>query len=299
MNLKSILVPVDFSPFSENAVDYALFLAEKCCAKITLFHAITLFHEEFEESEHFEAFKELVEKKEKECAQRLGSHCAVGEGRGVSIESVITRGFSAADLILDRIAQNNDDLAVMGTHGRAGLSKWLLGSVAQKVIRHSQVPLVTIHKEYKKHKIKNMLVPVDFSDYSRQAVEYGIEIAKTFQAKLYFLFVVTMGDHEEYYNVAWEPFLKANPQFKKDIKQRLVDFTGLSKAEAIYDVVEGKPHQEIKEYAESHRMDLVVMGRHGTGALEHMLMGSTTERVVQMSPLPVLTVPGKSSDRKG
>jgi nucleotide-binding universal stress UspA family protein len=298
MNLKSILVPVDFSPFSDNAVDYALFLAEKFCAKITLFHAITLFHEEFEEDEHFEAFKELVEKKEKECAQRLGSHCTVGEGKGVSIESVMSRGFSAADLILDHIAQNDGDLVVMGTHGRTGLSKWLIGSVAHKVIRHSSVPLVTIHKEYKKHKIKNVLVPVDFSDYSKQAVEYGIEIAKTFGAKLHFLFVVTKGDHEEYYNVAWEPFLKANPHFKKDIKQRLIDFTGLSKAEAIYDVVEGKAHQEINEYAEGHRMDLVVMGRHGTGALEHLLMGSTTERVVQTSPFPVLTVPGHPPDPK-
>jgi nucleotide-binding universal stress UspA family protein len=298
MNLKSILVPVDFSPFSDNAVDYALFLAEKFCAKITLFHAITLFHEEFEESEHFETFKGLVEKKEKECAQRLGSHCATGKSKGVSIESVISRGFSAADLILDHIAQNDDDLVVMGTHGRTGLSKWLIGSVAQKVIQHSPVPLVTIHKEYKKHKIKNMLVPVDFSDYSKKAVEYGIEIAKAFQAKLHVLFVVTMGDHPEYYNVAWEPFLKENPQFKKDIKQRLIDFTGLPEAEAAYDVVEGKAHQQIKEYAERHPMDLIVMGRHGTGALEHLLMGSTTERVVQISPFPVLTVPGHPPDPK-
>lgn len=290
MTIKHILVPVDFSPFSDNAVEYALSLAEKFSSKITLYHAVVLFHEDFEEEAHIKAYSDIVALKEKVLSKRLESHCASGKKRGVIIKSIMERGFSAPDMILDHIIANKYDLVVMGTHGRTGLKKWLIGSVAEKVVRHSTIPMITIHQDFKKHRIKNVLIPVDFSKYAKKAVVFGIQIAKKFQAEPHFLFVVTMETHPEYFISTYESFLATNPEFKKDFKKRLKEFVGSPKEEATYAIVEGKAHEGINNYAEKKRINLIIMANHGMGALEYMLMGSTTERVVRVARCPVLTI---------
>lgn len=287
---KNILVPVDFSNFSDNAVKYALSLAEKFCSKIILYHAVVLFHEDFEGEAHLKAYSDIVAHKEKILSKRLESKCDSGKKYGVIIKSIMERGFSAPDLILDHITANKYNLVVMGTHGRTGLKKWLIGSVAEKVVRHSPIPLITVHQDLKKHRIKNVLIPVDFSKYAKKAVVFGLQIAKKLQARPHFLFVVTMETHPEYFISTFGSFLETNPEFKKDFKKRLKEFVGRPKEEATYAIVEGKAHEEIKNYAEKKRIDLIIMANHGMSALEHLLMGSTTERVVRVARCPVLTI---------
>jgi nucleotide-binding universal stress UspA family protein len=290
MNFRKILVPVDFSEYSDQSVKLAITLAAKFCAQITLFHSVLLFHEDIDEEEHLEAFERLVETKEAKRLKVMNAHCKMANRRGVDVKSVLKRGYSAADTILEHLNEKKYDLVIMGTHGRTGLTKWVLGSVAEKVVRHSRSPVLTVHKDWRVRLPKAILIPVDFSRSSKKAVRQGTALAKSLDAKVTILFAVEQEDHPAYYASSFEPILKVNPKLKKDIKANLVKFAGIPDSEVRYAIVEGKAHDKIKEYAETKRISMIVMATHGMSELEHFLAGSTTERVVALSPCPVLSI---------
>ena len=85
MAFKKIIVPVDFSEFSEKAVDYAMFMAEKFYANITLVHAVVLFEDDIDEEEHLKNYEKIIQKKENRRAKKLKLHCASGEKKGLHI----------------------------------------------------------------------------------------------------------------------------------------------------------------------------------------------------------------------
>lgn len=290
MDFKKILVPVDFSEFSDKAAEYAMFMAERFCSNITLLHTITLFEEDINEEEHLQAYKKIIQLKENERAKKLKLHCINGKNRGLQVDSVLLRGISAADSILDYIENKNFDLIVMGTHGRTGLKKWISGSVTEKVVRFSPTPVLTIHKDYVMTKIEEILVPVDFSEYSEISINKAKSIAKEFNAKLEFLHVIEQQAHPEFYAISFDPILKENPQLKPHITMSLIKLTGIPEKKATYAVLEGAINDEIKRYAENNQIDLIVMPTRGMSKLEHMILGSTTEKIVRIAPCPVLTV---------
>jgi nucleotide-binding universal stress UspA family protein len=290
MSFKKILVPVDFSEFSDKAAEYAMFLAEKYCADITLLHAIVLFEADVDEEEQLKMYEKIIQKKEKEREKQLASHRKTAKDRGIEVNSVLLRGISAASSILDYISDKDFDLVIMGTHGHTGFKSLLLGSVTEKVVRESPVPVLTIHKDYNKIEIKEILVPVDLSGYSHPTIDWGKALAKEFKAKLEFLHVVEMEAHPEFYNISFEPILKENPNLADHITENMIKATGIPKDKATYAVKEGKVYKEIKKYADNSQIDLIVMGSHGRGELEDFLLGSNSERVVRIATCPVLTV---------
>lgn len=290
MGFKKILVPVDFSEFSDKAVEYAMFIAEKYCADITLLHAVVLFQEDFDEKEQLQEYEKIVQRKEKEREEKLKSHCITAEKKGFRINSRLIRGFSEADTVIDFISANDFDLVVMGTHGRTGLAKMLLGSVTERVVRLSPIPVITVHKEVDNMKINKILVPIDFSGYSDTIVERAIAIAEEFKAQLSFLHVVEMETHPEFYSISFEPILKGNPKLSNHIIKNMMKLSGIPKNRANYAVTEGKVYKEIKSYAELNQIDLIVMAMRGMSEIEHFLVGSKSERVVRIAPCPVLTI---------
>ena len=141
--------------------------------------------------------------------------------------------------------------------------------------------------------VNEILVPTDFSDHSLRALDYGVDFAQRFSSALTVVVVV-------------EPLLQA-----VDMSWTSVDFDELDKshreaaaarvaeivaervpAEIPCEIVTlvGKPFVEIVKYAKEHNADLIVMATHGRGAMAHILMGSTAEKVVRKAPCPVLTV---------
>jgi len=291
VSYKNILVPVDFSDYSEKAVDYAIFLAEKFCAEITLIHIVELFEEDVNEKEHLEAYEKIIEKKEAEEAKKLQTQCQIGKDRGLDIiHSVLLRDISAADAIINYAADKGFDVVIMGTHGRKGLTRWLSGSVTEKVVRHSSIPVITVHKDLEIQKIEKILVPVDFSTHSSLAIQQAKRVAAEFNASLNFLHVVEMESHPEFYNISFKSILKENPALNDHILTNLKKLADIPESEAVFSVMEGSVHRKIKQYIELNDIDLIILPTRGINDLEHFFMGSNAEKVVRSAPCPVLTV---------
>lgn len=290
MKVAKILVPVDFSEFSERAVAYALDLAEKYAAHITLVHAMVLHYEDIEETQQFEEYEKLLEIREERTQQQLRKHNQQADKQGISIDYKTLRGISAADALLEFINDSDYDLVIIGTHGRTGVKRWLYGSVTEKVVQHSTVPVLTIHSDWEKLSIEKILVPVDFSDYSKKAAEAAREFARQFNARLVFLHVIVQEVHPAYYATSYDSLFIIDPHLQARSIKNLKDFTGGEIKNAEYVTREGRAYKEIVEYAKESECDLILMATRGLTGLEHLLIGSNTERVVRLAHCPVLTL---------
>lgn len=141
--------------------------------------------------------------------------------------------------------------------------------------------------------IKKILVPVDFSDYSKDALKYAVQFAKQFNARLYIVYVV----EPVIYPADFSMGQVAIPSLENDIKNRAEEemeslvksFVDPSiKTEKI--IKTGKPFVEIIETAREVDADIIIMATHGHTGVEHLLFGSTAEKVVRKAPCPVLTL---------
>lgn len=289
MKINHILVPVDFSEYSDRAAEYAIFLAETFGAKLTLLHAIVLFQEDIEEESHLEEYQKVVEIKEAITRKKLQQHNEAANSKGVEIHTELLRGISPADVILQYVADQEIDLVVMGTHGRTGIKKWIYGSVAEKVVRLSSVPVLTIHHPIENLEINKILVPVDFSVYSRQAIDFARSFAEQFHARVEFMHVIEQEIHPAYFTSEIESLFQLDPELKDRALQRLREFVDAKDNESVV-VKEGKAYQEIIDHIRENNVDLTIMATRGKTGLEHFLIGSTTERVVRLATSPVLTV---------
>ncbi len=142
--------------------------------------------------------------------------------------------------------------------------------------------------------LNRILVPVDFSDYSSDAVKYGCALAEKFGAELHLLHVL-----QDMVAMVPEPGLAFPPpgdymqelqQSAEDALMKLPDNTWKFTGKVVRSTRQGPPFVEILRYAKEMVIDLIVMGTHGRSGLAHMLLGSVAERVVRKAPCPVLSV---------
>ncbi|MCB0281271.1 MAG: universal stress protein [Calditrichae bacterium] len=289
MNPSKVLVPVDFSPFSDFATDYAIYLAAKYKSTITLFHVVVLYEADVDEEAHVKQLEEIIKRKEENTRELFDRHRQKFLAKNIQINSVIERGVSAANVILDYIDEHQFDLVIMGTHGRTGIKNWIYGSVAEKIVRLSKIPVLTLHNDPGKLKISKILVPVDFSENSKHGINEAGKIAKEFDAEVHYVHVLEQYLHPSYHVVGMESIFIISPEIKEKTAEKLQEFCpDLPKSK--FACIEGTSHATICEYAEENDIDLIVMSTKGFTGLDHLLIGSTTERVVRKAPCPVLTV---------
>jgi nucleotide-binding universal stress UspA family protein len=141
--------------------------------------------------------------------------------------------------------------------------------------------------------IKNILVPIDFSDYSKNALRYAVQFAKQFKAKMYLIYVVEPMIYPADFSMGQVaiPSMDADLQNRADEELKLLakNFIDPSiKSETL--IKTGKPFVEINETAKEVDADLIIMATHGHTGVEHLLFGSTAEKVVRKAPCPVLTL---------
>ena len=141
-------------------------------------------------------------------------------------------------------------------------------------------------------RIEKILVPTDFSDCGRPAVEYGCQLAARFQAELHLLHVVPDSelrhDPGRAYTMSIATIDKIQEAATRHIEELGGDFAETVKV--FREIRQGVPYVEILNYVRDNNPDMVIMGTHSRTGLKHMLLGSVTERVVRLSPSPVLTV---------
>lgn len=215
--------------------------------------------------------------------------------RDLHVVTVVREG-DPAPTIVEYATESGIDLVVMPTHGRTGVSRLVLGSITEKVVRQSEIPVLALRPESTiRFPFERVLVPTDGSDVADRAIQTGIEVARTYDASLHLLNVVdtaSLGpDIGSYIDV---DRLEARSRTLLDEAVDTATDAGLSDVE--HAVEYGAPSEQITRYVEDHEIGLLVMGTHGLTGLDRYLLGSTTEKTLRTAPVPVLTVHGPDED---
>lgn len=141
--------------------------------------------------------------------------------------------------------------------------------------------------------ISKILVPIDFSDYSKKALNYAIDFAKIFNAKLYLIYVVEPIIYPADFSMGQIVFPETGEDIMNRSKTGLQDLAkSIIPKDIDYEIIlkNGKPFIEIIETASEKDIDLIIIATHGHTGVEHLLFGSTAAKVIRKAPCPVLTL---------
>jgi nucleotide-binding universal stress UspA family protein len=291
ISLRTILVPYDFSTHSDAALRRAADLARISGARIQLLHAYALPvqggvmpYDVTIPGGVLDAIREGV----LERLQKVSD--------GLSKQGV-PAAFEASELppveaITDAAAKHAADLIVVGTRGLTGLKHVVLGSVAERVVRHAPCPVLAVKEGGPGGAPRRILIATDFSDPADHARDVGVELAKQFGAEVHLVhaFDVPL--------VLVTPYDVAVPDgLIRDAREAAKKKLGAA-AEAIRaEGLEATPHlvevpaaPAIAEVAAQVKADIVVVGTHGRTGLKHVLLGSVAERTLRLAPCAVLAV---------
>lgn len=292
LKIKLILCPVDFSEFSIRAYHHALSLAEHYRAKVVVQHIVEIWRYPYadyvaSQGDYQEFCRALREGGEEKLREFVKQH----PHDEIQPELAVHEGV-AADCILSFVKARKTDLIVMGTHGRRGFDRMVLGSVADRVMRRASCPVLTICKappestaseeQHHAHHLNRILYCTDFSENAEPALHYAVSATEEYDADLTLLHVL-----EEAPSPAkkTEAIATATEQLDK-----LVPAERRNKLKVKTAVRIGKPYQQIIQFAQEAQIDMLAMGVSGRGALDRAVFGSTTYRVIQLGPCPVLAV---------
>jgi nucleotide-binding universal stress UspA family protein len=288
MKIKCVLLPTDLSEFADRAMRQAVELAVQNHARLEIFHVLTL---DREDTPHVkEALDDYLDKVEEEVFADLSERTEAIKTRGIEVNVSVARSFSPFEAIMDKIADVGADIVVMGTHGRTGIGKLLMGSVAEKIVRHAPCHVMTLGKGSAVAEGEDgfdcVLAPVDFADYSEKAIEAARELLAP-GGKLILVHVVSSPIHPSFYAGGVSSLFQLDPELPGRIGDKLRSMYD-GPAEVV--VTEGDIVHDILQAAEEHGAELIVMGTRGLSGLDHVLVGSVTERVIRKANVPVLAV---------
>lgn len=296
LTIQRILFADDFSECAEKALPIALALAQKHETELHLLHVMVPYGEG-------QGLSALTEERAAELKQRLQERLhAIRKGQrketasALKLVVTIERDIAPAPGILGYAKDRDIDLIVMGTHGRRGFRHFLMGSVAEEVVRMAHCPVITTRQQvdpWHLHLPRRILVPVDFSEHSRTALRYGRELAAVSGGQLIVLYVIEEILHPAFYNTGVFSIYDVMPDIEERSKKALEEFvvrTDGPEVPVTYRVVHGRAVREILHEAEREPADLIVMSTHGLTGLQHLLLGSVTEQVIRQAPCPVFVV---------
>jgi nucleotide-binding universal stress UspA family protein len=296
MNIERILLATDCSPRAEGAEAYAWMLAESWGTDLTVVNVLELapgLNPEYPVNRLY--VTELM----KQATRALDELKARTADRGISVRTRIATGIPSQEVIAAAEAEDTD-LIVVGTAGKTGLEHVLLGSTAERIIRSAPCPVLAIRAERSGAEqtsggsrpvpIERLLVPVDFSDCSLDALEYAVVVAQQAKASVTLLHVLEPVS----YGLDFTLTIPASSKHKREAAaERLAGVVTALNAlnvKSEYLVRGGLPNDSILEAARTASVDMIVMGTHGRRGLSHAFYGSVAESVLRKSHCPVLTV---------
>jgi nucleotide-binding universal stress UspA family protein len=300
IKIQRILCPVDFSDCSRRALDHAMAIARWYKSTVTVLHVFAsaqaaavgpgpvVFEPIF--LPPVERDRLLADTK---------AFAATESAPGLTTEAVVREGNVAAE-ILEQAATMRADLLVIGTHGRSGFERLLLGSVAEKVLRKASCPVMTVPGRLPDAApagsvlYRRVLCPVDFSEASLHALKYAISMGHEAGSELTILHVVAheledTTDFEFATGMTIGDFLKEREEtLRRRLQEQVARAAEFCRVDST--ITHGKPWREVLRIAAARQSDLIIMGVQGRGAADLLLFGSTTQHVVREASCPVLTL---------
>ncbi|MCP4036062.1 MAG: universal stress protein [bacterium] len=288
----SIVVPTDFSPLSEAAVERAVDLARLNGASIHLVHAvrfpmIATPYEVSVPAAVFEGVRKAAESQMDDARKTIVD-------KGIStVTTEIADAGEADQAIADAVRAKNADLVVMGSHGHGGIKRAFLGSVAERTLRSAGCPVMVVKEEAKKadEPISKILVPVDFSPHSECALEVATSLAKRLGASIDVIHVLDLPpDYVPYASLFGAELEQKMQKAAEDGLEPIGGALEEANIPAALHTRRGQPSVAVAQAAQDLDVDLIVMGTRGASGLAHVLLGSVAERTIRTAGCSVLAV---------
>jgi len=280
--MKKILVPIDFSPNSKNALRIAAEIAVKHNATLELLHANVAAIYAVPLAEYASATVYAEDQGYDESAGRLLERAKheLTENPAfakLKIDTRVEEGYLYS-CIRNVAAEDHVDLVVMGTKGATGVNEFLIGSNTEKVIRTAPCPVLAVPVNIENFKLETVLLPSTLKDDQKGVFRYIAEWQKIFGFNVKVLYL-------------------NNPSgFPTDgsaeaAKNRLAESAGMDKPEVVMVMGSFFEDSTILSVADQYNVDLIAMATHQRQGLSHVIFGSITEDTVNHSDIPVLAVP--------
>lgn len=283
INIKKILVPIDFSECSSNALRQAVHLARTFMATIEIMHVITPVYITPTSSEMLIPFNDINYKKMLKNAEKkllsIAKEIQTNESVNVTVTAQLNVVYTG---ILARAKKTKADMIIMGTHGTSGIKEFFAGSNAFKVVQHSECAVLTIQKKTAS-KIKNIVLPIRLEINSRQKVELAATLAKIYSAK-----ILITGYLKE-----------ANKRDEQKIKQYTSQVALLLRNESIpsetFLLKDKNFTKAMINHAKKQKANMIAVMTTHNFSLDQLLNGPYAEQFVNHSKIPILSVPDRIS----
>jgi nucleotide-binding universal stress UspA family protein len=297
-DIQRILCPVDFSEGARHALEHAIVFAKWYAAQITVFHVYSAPQPLVPVLTVPGDVPLLPALQPEEVGEEVRRFCRPLTPADVSLAFAVKEGSPAKEIV--RHADDiSADLLIMGTHGRGGFERLILGSVTEKVLRTTQRPVLTVPPPVHTPApgpatYKTILCPLELSEASSRALEYALSLAKEADARLILLHVVEgVTEHPHPSEAAHFNVPEYHRYLEQDAMTRLkaaIPDEARTWCQPEERVESGKAYREILRVAADTRAELIVMGVHGKGAIDRWLFGSTTNHIIREATCPVLTL---------
>lgn len=304
VKIANVLVPIDFSARSLEAVEFALPLIKRFGADLHLVHV-------FEPDYPFASMAAMpLIVPELEVGKRVRRHLkSVAKKYSIELRQENTYACKGRPFEeICRLARDRGiDLIVAATRGNTGLKHLVLGSTAERIVRYSPCPVLVVRSVEREKagagrrkttrrelKLGRILIPIDFSECSMKGLAYAKALAKQFGSKLVLLNSVALQYYftsDEYARYDWPLLMQQAEKSSRSQMRDLIEKTDWEGIEVESSLQIGHAGQQICARALEHKADVIVTSTHGTTGFKHILVGSTAEYVVRHASCPVLVVP--------
>ena len=304
VKIERILCPVDFSEFSHHALAYATAMASWYGARVTVLHAhflgvppwVLASETGFSGTEA----QRLSAAHRAQLTTELQRFAATVGTSDVEVDFIVDEGDEPAATIVRASETTHADVIVLGTHGRSGVGRIVLGSVTEHVLHLAPCPVLAVPPRASAaaaipRLFGHVVVATDFSDAAAASLTYALSLAQEANSRLTLLHVVEpppLRDEDEWAaRAAGIPSVvdamkaSAARQLAAAIPASARDWCRVTERMEV-----GRPHREILRVAAEEGAGLVVLGAHGYGVLERVFFGSTAHHVVRRATCPVLAV---------
>lgn len=284
IEINHVLAAVDFSDWTSPVLRTAAELAGRYDAAVTAVYAETFLPPPYFTERGMDRIQDLLQTQKEEARRHLEETVRKEVGGPIPVETRLLEA-APADGILTAAEETKAGLIVLGTHGRSGWNRLLMGSVAENVVRRSTAPVLKVRGPGEEDAgcslpFRNILCPVNYSDLSRESLRYAVDLARRFGAGLTVM-------------TSLEKDAPETEGTAREQEQNLCDWIpGSVQAHCKLKPVvrRGDAVEQILETSREEGIDLIVIGAQHRPLLETTIFGTTSIRVMRHAACPVLTV---------